>query len=115
MLFADLPLQHSRRSLAKSFTGGTPVAPSKRAPRSLPRPDAGEAFQGPIDTRVGLHKGAHVTTRLVAGVAGDADYLTRKSGRAIGMVEGWREIAGTPDRARVGLVQIAVSEWTGKK
>jgi len=38
----------------------------------------------------------------------DAAYLTRKAARAVPFGEGMREITGEPDRARVGLLQIAV-------
>lgn len=118
MLFADLPLQRSGKSLAKSFTGGTPVvrdmrkvaAPQSgrlvsvpRGAHSLPRADAGDAFIGPVDLRN--------VTRFVAGAAQNADYLTRKTGKAIGMLEGWREIAGHAEQQRVGLLQIAVQTW----
>lgn len=118
MLFADLPVQVSGKTLAKSFSGGSPVARDKRLVASpqagrlvavarsahpLPRKDAGDAFIGPIDLRT--------VTRFVAGAAKDSDYLTRKTGRAIGIMEGWREIAGTAEQQRVGLLQIAVQTW----
>jgi hypothetical protein len=120
MLFADLPIQRSGKSLAKSFNGGAPVARDMRKTFngsgklvSVPRAshasvvrDAGDAFIGPIDLRT--------VTRLVAGCAENSDYLTRKTGRAIGMLEGWREIAGTAEQHRVGLLQIAVQTWDGK-
>lgn len=110
--------------VAHTATGGKPVARDlrktqnaagklvsvPRAAQPLPMRDTGEAFQGPIDARIGSAK----VTRLKAGAAENADYLTRKSGAAIGMMEGWREITETPDRHRVGLMQIAVQTWAGK-
>lgn len=115
MLFDDLTIQLSGKALAKSFNGGKSEPRDLRkvaAPQSgrfvsvprgahpLPSRDAGDAFQGPIDTRVGSAK----VTRLVAGHAQDSDYLTRKRGGAIGMMEGWREITEEPVRQRVGLL-----------
>lgn len=115
MLFADLPVQVSGKTLAKSFAGGKAVVRDlrkvtngsgklvsvPRAAHPLPVEDSGADFIGPVDLR------PFMVRKFKAGKAKNSDYLTRKRGGAVGMVEGWREIAETPIRQRVGLAGMA--------
>ena len=87
------------RELAARVLPRAPDAKRDRRPHRDPevRP---AGFIGPIDPRA--------AQRFKAGNAENAGWLTRKTARAIPMREGMREYNGEPDRARVGLVQIAV-------
>lgn len=94
-----------------SLSSGSPVARDKRkvlnaggklvsVPRAPhPTPDVtSQGFIGPLDLR------GFMVTRGKAARAAGSNELHRKSARAMGLLEGWREIANEPDRLRVGLL-----------